>query len=184
MATETYDAAGSTSSCVDAGGGAIGMPQLCVDWMGNQVFWLVVTLVVIFFILSRVALPRIAAVLAERQGSITNDLAAAEDLKVKAQEAEQAYEKALADARSKAGEIVAEAKAVIKADYEEASAKADAKIAEKTAESEKAISEIRAGALESVEAVAKDTAKELVASMGAKADAAAIDKAVAARLKG
>lgn len=184
MATETYDAAGSTSSCVDAGGGAIGMPQLCVDWMGNQVFWLVVTLVVIFFILSRVALPRIAAVLAERQGSITNDLAAAEDLKVKAQEAEQAYEKALTDARSKAGEIVAEAKAVIKADYEEASAKADAKIAEKTAESEKAISEIRAGALESVEAVAKDTAKELVASMGAKADAAAIDKAVAARLKG
>ncbi|WP_135506041.1 F0F1 ATP synthase subunit B' [Roseovarius aestuariivivens] len=184
MATETHDAAGSTSACVDAGGGAIGMPQLCPDWMGNQIFWLVVTLVVIFFILSRIALPRIAAVLAERQGTITNDLAAAEDLKVKAQEAEEAYEKALADARSKANEIIAEAKAEIKAEQDEAAKKADAQIAEKAAESEKAIAEIRASALENVETVAKDTAKELVAAMGQKADTAAIDKAVAARLKG
>ena len=53
-------------------------------------FWLVVTLVVIFLVLSRIALPRIAAVLAERQGTITNDLAAAEDLKRKAEEAERA----------------------------------------------------------------------------------------------
>lgn len=185
MATEIPDGANTAASaCVDAGGGAIGMPQLCADWMGNQIFWLVVTLVVIFFILSRIALPRIAAILAERQGSITNDLATAEDLKVKAQDAENAYNKALADARAKANEIIAAAKLDIKADYDAASAKADAQIAEKTAESEKAIAEIRAGALESVEAVAKDTASELVAAMGAKADAAAVDKAVSERLKG
>ena len=74
MASETHE---TVSACVDSHGGALGMPQLCVDWMGNQVFWLVVTLIVNFFILSRIALPRIAAVLAERQGNITNDLAAA-----------------------------------------------------------------------------------------------------------
>ena len=37
----------------------------------------------IYFVLSRIALPRIANVLAERQGTITNDIAAAEELKVK-----------------------------------------------------------------------------------------------------
>ena len=57
---------------------------LCGDWMANQVFWLVVTLVVIFLILSRVALPRIAEVLADRQSTITNYLAASEELKSKA----------------------------------------------------------------------------------------------------
>jgi F-type H+-transporting ATPase subunit b len=160
------------------------MPQLCFDWFGNQIFWLVVTLVVIFFILSRIALPRIAAVLAERQGSITNDLAAAEDLKAKAVEAEDAYNKALADARAEAQNIIAATKAEIKAELDDATAKADAEIAAKAAEGEKAIAEIRANALESVKEVAKDTAKELVAAMGGKADARSITSAVTSRLKG
>ena len=62
--------------------------------------------------------------------------------------------------------------------------KADAEIAAKSAESEKAIAEIRAGALEAIEEVAKDTAAELVTAMGGKADAATIDSAVSARVKG
>ncbi|MEL7257179.1 MAG: F0F1 ATP synthase subunit B' [Pseudomonadota bacterium] len=184
MASETHDAAGAASACVDAGGGAIGMPQLCGEWMGNQIFWLVITLIVIFFILSRIALPRIAAVLSERQGTITNDLAAAEDLKVKAQEAEDAYNKALADARAEAQNIVAETKAEIRAELDVATAKADAEIAAKAAEGEKAIAEIRANALESVKDVAKDTAKELISAMGVKADARSITSAVTAKLKG
>ncbi len=181
MASETHD---SVSACVDSSGGAIGMPQLCGDWMGNQIFWLVITLVVIFFILSRIALPRIAAVLAERQGSITNDLAAAEDLKAKAVEAEEAYNKALADARAEAQNIIAATKAEIKAELDDATAKADAEIAAKAAEGEKAIAAIRAGALESVKEVAQSVAEDLVGAMGAKSDAKAITAAVASRVKG
>ena len=82
MATEPIDLE-VAGTCTDAAGSAIGMPQLCDAWFGNQIFWLLVTLVVIYFILSRIALPRIAAILAERQGTITNDIAAAEDLKAK-----------------------------------------------------------------------------------------------------
>ena len=161
-----------------------GMPQLDFGHWGNQIFWLVITLVVIYMILSRVALPRIAAVLAERQGTITNDLAAAEDLKAKAHEAEAAYDKALVDARAEAHRIVGEAKAEIQADLDVAIAKADAEISAKAAESEKAISEIRAGALDAVKEVATDTAHEIVSAMGGKADAKAISSAVASRLKG
>lgn len=182
MATETTEAV--AGSCVDAGGSALGMPQLCADWMTNQVFWLVVALVVIFFIMSRIALPRIGAVLAERAGTITNDLSAAEELKQKAVEAEAAYEKALADARVSAAEIVANAKAEIQSELDAELAKADAQIAEKTAESEAAIAEIRDGATKSVTAVAKDTAKAIVASMGGTADAKTITAAVTARMKG
>ncbi|WP_040617977.1 F0F1 ATP synthase subunit B' [Roseovarius nubinhibens] len=170
--------------CVDSHGGAIGMPQLCGEWMGNQIFWLLLTLVVLYFVLSRVALPRIEAILAERQGTITNDLAAAEDLKVKAEEAEQAYQKALADARAEAQAIVAEAKAEIQADLDAATAKADAQIAAKAAEGEKKIAEIRETALDNVKAVAKDTAKEIVAAMGGKADARTVTAAINARMKG
>ena len=181
MATETT--AGTASKCV-VDGSAVGMPQLCFDWWPNQIFWLIVTLVVIFFFLSRIALPRIAAVLAERQGTITNDLAAAEDLKAKAVEAEEAYNKALADARAHAQDIVNQTKAEIKAELDDATAKADAEIAAKAAEGEKKIAEIRANAMESVKDVAKDTAKELVSVMGGKADAKSITAAINARMKG
>ncbi len=177
MAQNTTEAAGQAAE-------AVGMPQLDFAAYPNLIFWLLVTLVVIYFILSKVALPRIASVLSERQGTITSDLAAAEDLKRKAEEAEKAYDQALADARAQAQRIVAEAKAEIQAELDEALAHADAEIAAKSAESEAAIAEIRKGALESVKQVATDTAREIVAALGAKADAKAIAAAVATRLKG
>ena len=161
-----------------------GMPQLDFSTFGNQIFCLLITLVVIYFILSRIALPRIGAVLAERQGTITNDIAAAENLRAKAIEAEAAYNKALADARLEANRIIAEAKADIQADLDKAIAKADAQIAAKAAEYEKAIAEISAPAVENVTEVAKDTAKEIVAAMGGKADARSVTAAVNARMKG
>ena len=120
-------------TCVNEHGGAIGMPQLCVDWMPNQIFWLLVTLVVIYLVLSKIALPRISAVLADRKGTITNDLAAAEELKQKAVAAEKAYNDALANARTEAAKIVALAKAEIQKDLDAATAKADAEIAAKAA---------------------------------------------------
>lgn len=184
MATETNGAETAVSACVDSYGSAIGMPQLCGDWFGNQIFWLVVTLVVIYFVLSRIALPRIAAILAERQGTITNAIASAEDLKQQAAEAEASYNKALADARAEAQNIAAEARAAIQGQLDDAIVKADAEIAAKAAESEKAIAAIRASAMESVTDVAKETAKEIVAVLGGKADAKAITAAVNARLKG
>jgi F-type H+-transporting ATPase subunit b len=180
MATATTEAAGQAAEAASAPG----MPQLDFSTWGNQIFWLIVTLVVIYLILSRVALPRISAVLAERAGTITNDIAAAEDLKRKAEEAEAAYEKALADARIEANRIVAETRAEIQADLDKATAKADAEIAAKAAEGEKAIAEIRANALENIEVVAKDAAAAVVSSLGFTADAAAVEKAVTSRMKG
>ena len=182
MATDTTTA--GANACVDSNGGAIGMPQLCGEWMGNQVFWLLVALALIFIILNNIAIPRIAAVLAERSGTITNDIAAAEELKQKAVEAEAAYEQALADARAEAQNIVTAARADIQKDLDVAIQAADSEIAAKAAESEKAIAEIRAGAVDSVKVVAKDTAKEIVAALGGKADAKTVTAAVTARLKG
>lgn len=171
-------------ACVDAGGSALGMPQLCADWMGNQVVWLVVSLIVIYLILSRIALPRIGAVLAERSGTITNDIAAAEELKQKTVDAEAAYDKALADARIKAATIVAAAKAEIQVDLDVELAKADAQISAKAAEGEKVIAAIRDGAVKSIKVVAKDTTKELISALGGTVDAKTITAAVSARMKG
>ena len=41
-----------------------GMPQLNFATWPNQVFWLLVALVIIYIVLTKIAMPRIAAVLA------------------------------------------------------------------------------------------------------------------------
>ena len=166
------------------GAQAVGMPQLNFATWPNQVFWLLVTLVVIYMLLTRIALPRISAVLADRKGAISNDLAAAEELKQKALKAEKAYNDALAQARIDAAKIVAEARADIQKDLDAATAKADMAISAKAASSEARINEIRDGALDAVTEVAKDTAKEIVAALGGKADARSVTAAVTSRLKG
>ncbi|SEM73965.1 F-type H+-transporting ATPase subunit b [Palleronia salina] len=168
----------------DAPADATGMPQLNVESFPNQIFWLVLALIAIYFVLSRVALPRIASVLAERQGTITNDIAAAEELKQKAAEAEKAYEKALADARAEANRIAEENKAEMQAEIDAANARAEAEIAEKMEASEARIAEIRDGAMQSVETVAKETAYAVVESLGFDADQGQTDAAVEKQMKG
>ncbi len=179
MATQTQDA-----SQMGVETAKVGMPQLDFSTFSNQIFWLVVTLVVIYFILSRIALPRIGEALADRAGTISNDLAEAEELKQRALEAEKAYEKALADARAEAQSINVAMRAEIQAQLDVELAKADAKISARTAPAALALAEIRSSAMVSVKDVAKATAKEIVAVMGGKADAKTVTAAVNVRMKG
>ncbi len=170
------DAAEHTSS---------GMPQLNFETFPNQIFWLAIALVIMYFVLSRIALPRIGSVLEDRHNTIANDLEQANNLKRKAEEAEEAYNKALADARAEANRIAEATKADIKKDIDAAVAKADAEIAAKVAESEAQIAEIRKSALKSVEDVANATTEDIVnAILPGSADAKSVKAAITSRLKG
>ena len=70
MATETT--ATEVAHGAQEAAEAAGMPQLDFSTFPNQIFWLVVALVVLYLLLSRMALPRIGSVIAERAGTITN----------------------------------------------------------------------------------------------------------------
>lgn len=163
-----------------------GMPQLDFSTFPNQIFWLVVTLIVIYFLLAKIGLPRIASIITERRSTIERDLEKAEEFKRMAAEAEAAYHQALADARSKAQEIIAANKAEIQADLDAAMAKADAEISVKTEASSERIKEVRAQAREAVREVAQSITGDIVSALvpGDTADAKAVDAAVAERMKG
>jgi F-type H+-transporting ATPase subunit b len=168
----------------DTAASGVGMPQLDITTFSNQIFWLVVTMVVLYLIMSRVALPRIAAVLADRRGTITSDIAAAEEFKLKAQEAEKAYTRALEDARAEAQRIVEAAKAEIQVTLDAQIARADAEISAKASESEGRIREIRDNAVTMISEVSTDVTSDILAVFDAKADSKAVNAAIAARLKG
>ncbi|MCV2446486.1 F0F1 ATP synthase subunit B' [Paracoccus sp. DMF] len=185
------DAAHAVAGAADAAHGAAGhaasapgMPQLDFSTFGNQIFWLLVVLAVIYWVLSRIALPRIGGVISDRQGAITGDLMAAEEFKQKAKEAEAAYDKALADARAEAQKIIAANKAEMQKELDAAIAHADAEIGARSAESEKRIGEIRASAVEDARSVAREVTAALVENFGGAADQNLVGEAVDQRLKG
>lgn len=178
MATQTAE--NGASAGAEA---ATGLPQLDFSTWPNQIFWLVVTLIVLFQLMRQVALPRISSVLEERADAISDDLDRAEEFRRKAQEAEAAYDQALADARANAQVIAGETRAEILKEVEAEMAKADAEIAARAAESETRIKEIRDSALASVAEVGRDTAMAVAESlMPEAADADAISRAVQARI--
>ena len=63
------------------------MPQLDIPDYGPQVFWLVVTFVILLILMWSLALPRIGRVLEQRRKHIADDLEQAEKLKTDAEEA-------------------------------------------------------------------------------------------------
>lgn len=161
----------------------VAMPQLDPAIYPNLIFWLVIALVAIYMILTRIALPRVGAILAERSDAISNDLEQAALYKRRATEAEGAYNAALAKARDEAQKIAAAAKAEIGKELAVVTARADAEIAARAAESEGRIKEIEASAAQSVAEVAKSAARAIVAAIGPQGiDASAVDAAVTARL--
>jgi len=80
------------------------MPQLDITTFAPQIFWLAVSFVVLYVLMSRLALPRIGAILAARSGQIEGDLDAARRLKAEAEAAVAAYEKALSGLPAPAGQ--------------------------------------------------------------------------------
>jgi F-type H+-transporting ATPase subunit b len=76
-----------------------------------QIFWLVVSFVVFYFLMSRIALPRIADLLEQRQDRIASDLDKAEEHHRDAEATLAEYEAALAEARAGAQAVLAEAAA-------------------------------------------------------------------------
>ena len=138
------------------------MPQLNpLDW-APQLIWLVITFGVLYLLMKWVALPKIGSVIEMRQGRIAGDLEAADKLRHETQEAIAAYEQALAEAKARAHGIVQEARNKLKDEVAAERTALDRDLAAKSAEAEAQIHQAKVSALKEVNAVASDTATEIV----------------------
>lgn len=160
------------------------MPQLAFETFVPQLVWLAIVFVVLYVLMSRIALPRIATVIEGRRDRITSDLDDAAQSKQQTDEAIAAYEHALKDARAKAHAIAQDTRDKLAAETERQRLDIEAKLAEKIAEAEAAIAATKATSLTNVRAVAADVAGAIVGQLlGEEADKAATERAVDAALK-
>ncbi len=143
---------------------ASGMPQLefanpLTKW---QVIWGAVIFVLLYLLLSRSALPRVASVLEQRRERIDGDLETARRSKDEADHAtdelRRARRQAAADAQANLDRVVAQAREEAAARSRETNARLDAELARAEAQ----IGAERQRAMASVREVASDAAQLLV----------------------
>jgi F-type H+-transporting ATPase subunit b len=150
----------------------------------SQLVWLAITFAVLLVLMSKVALPRVAAIIENRQKRIADDLAEAEKLKGQSDAAIAAYEKALADARARAQAIATETRDKQAAEAEAARKKLEDQLNAKLADAEKQIAATKQAAMANVRTIAVDAAKAIVQRLSGTAPAdAAVESAVADALK-
>jgi F-type H+-transporting ATPase subunit b len=155
------------------------MPQLEFGDFAPQLIWLVITFGVMYFLMARVALPRIANVIEERRDRIANDLALADQLRQETEFAIATYEQALAEARARAQQIVQETRNRLNAELDYERAAVEARIAERIAEAEAQVNAAKDEALNHIGEIATETAGALVrALIDEKVDPSRLSKAV------
>ena len=138
------------------------LPQLDVETYASQIFWLIVTFIVLYFLVAKIAMPRIAEVLEGRQERIEDDLDKAETLKKEAYLVRVEYEKALSSAREEAHEATRRAQDEIAKHSAEVEALANQKVANMLKDAEDRIEAARTEASSEKETVT-DTLEQNVA---------------------
>lgn len=162
-----------------------GMPQLDVHSFAPQLAWLAIAFVVLYLVMSRLAVPAISDTLDKRQAKIQSDLDAAEKANEDTRALVAAYEKRLADAREESRRLQrtqAEAdSALATARFTELGEKLNGRIAE----AEKRIAGQRDTVMAGLEQMAGEIAQSAYAKLaGQPADASALGAKVASAVKG
>src|SRR5271156_5071630 len=176
----------STSAHTEADGGHGGaFPPFEASTFASQLVSLAIAFVALYLIVSRIALPRVGAVIDARQNKIEGDLAEAQKLKDESEAALKAYEGELANARSRAQAIGAETREKLNAAAEAQRKTLEGKLAARLSGAEKTIAATRTTAMSNVRSIAADAASAIVQRLtGNTPDSQAVASAVDASVKG
>jgi F-type H+-transporting ATPase subunit b len=181
MATETK--AGHTATAHE--GGKPPFPPFQSETFAGQLVWLALTFGLLYLFLSRVALPRLGAVIDERHKKIAKDIETAAASKKAADEAQLAYETALNNARKNAQAIAQETRDKLTAETETKRKAVERDLHAKLEVAEKQIAATKARAMGNVETIATDAAAVIIERLtGHPAQPSALAGAVKTAVKG
>jgi F-type H+-transporting ATPase subunit b len=146
----------------------------------STLVWLALTFGALYFIMKRVALPRVHDILKNRGDKIRSDLGAAFKMREEANAAAAAYEKTLAEARSRSQALAQETRARVKSEQDAKRHDLESELNTKLHTAELLIADKKAGAMANVDQIASEAAAAIVQHItGKPADPAAVAAAMA-----
>jgi F-type H+-transporting ATPase subunit b len=141
---------GSTAA---EGGHGGGLPQLDATHYPSQLLWLAISFGLLYWLLSRVLLPKVEGTLKRRRHQIEADLAGARQLQKQSEDVAAAYEAALAEARTQATGIAGDMRAKLNTEVDSERSRVDEEIMAKIAAAESEIADTRSKAMGEVESI-------------------------------
>lgn len=177
LGAEIEEGVGVEDHAAEEGEGTF--PPFDPTYFASQLLWLAITFVALYLLMSRVIIPRIGGILEDRRDRIARDLDQAGRLKQQSEEAVASYERALAEARSRAQKIASEARDKAKDEAGARQAETEAALDGRLAAAEARIGDIKRKALADVGAIASEAAEAVVERLlGSKPSAAELNSAV------
>ena len=134
-----------------------------------QIIWLVIIFGALYWLMSRIALPRVAGILETRSSRIAKDLDDARAMQDQAHAAGVAYDKTLADARGRAQALAQQTHDKLHGESEAKRHALEAELNGKLAVAEAQIAETKSRAMGNVEAIARDAASSIIEHLTGKA---------------
>ena len=160
------------------------MPQFDITLFPTQLVWLAITFVVLYLVMARLAVPRIAGVLEERQERVSGDLDMAAKLKQEAETVLAEYEAALAEARDHARSVLKQAADASAAKAAEEHETLIGELVEQARAAEQRIAEAQRQAIDNVRSIASEVAEAAAGRLlEGQVDSARIDAVVDTVLK-
>ncbi|HEX4765290.1 MAG TPA: F0F1 ATP synthase subunit B' [Lichenihabitans sp.] len=146
-----------------------------------QIVWLAIIFGALYWLMSRVALPRVGGILEARSAKIGGDLAEATTMQEQAAAASAAYDAKLAEAKARAQGLAQETHDTLHAETEAKRHALDDELNRKLAEAEAQIADTKTRAMSNVEGIARDAAAAIVEHLtGKPVRGEAIDAAMTA----
>lgn len=163
-----------------AGGGEGTFPPFDPHTYPTSILWLIVTFGILYFTMSRFALPRVGSILRERSDKIHERLAAARKMREQAREASDGYDRTLEQARARSQELANESRNRVKSEQEGKRKTLEAELDDKLKAAELRIADTKAAAMANVGQIATDTAAAIIEHLtGKPANSDQVAKAIA-----
>jgi F-type H+-transporting ATPase subunit b len=171
-----------TTALPDGVGHGKAFPPLDATTFAPQLVWLAIAFALLYWLLSRLALPRISSVMEERRERVQRDLEEAERLRRETASALKVYEDSQAEARGRAQAIAREMRDKLAAQAEQERQRVDTELAAKIGDTEQQIAEAKSKALAGVNQIASETVGAIVSKLiGQEATADEVRRALSAR---
>jgi F-type H+-transporting ATPase subunit b len=185
MATGQSNAKGTTAHTEADSHGKGGFPPFQKETFASQLVSFAIAFALLYFIVSKFALPRVGNILSAREGMIDNDLAQAQKLRDESDKAIKAYETELASARMRAQAIGSDTREKLNAQAESERKALNESLATKIAGAEQTIAAMRQRAMGNVRSISTETTTAIVQHLtGTAPDSKTVETAVDAALKG
>ena len=139
-----------------------GMPQLNPEFWFSQIFWLIITFGLLFFVLSKFILPNISSNLENRKSQILNNIEKADEQRKESEVRLKEFDKIINDSKVQAKNIINDTKKKISNEINNKKKLLEEEINSEIVSIEKEINELKKRSPETINQIAVSTSSDLL----------------------